>query len=123
MTEIMLDNLDSLKYRVFATMKKIPAGRVATYGQIAKLCGLAGHARQVGYVLFNIPEDSEIPWHRVINARGEISARSIPGGEEKQRARLEKEGITPDLNGRISLKLYGWNPDDEATNNAQLSLL
>lgn len=97
-------------YRVYAAVNQIPYGRVATYGQIADMAGLSGMARQVGYVLFDIPADSEIPWHRVINARGEISARSIPGGEHAQRARLEQEGVKFDEHGRISLKLFGWKP-------------
>ena len=95
-------------YRVYAVVRQIPYGRVATYGQIADMAGLGGQAREVGYMLFDVPADSGIPWHRVINARGEISARSIPGGEDKQRLRLEEEGEKFDEHGRISLQLFGW---------------
>lgn len=97
-------------YRVYAAVNQIPFGRVATYGQIAEMAGLSGMARQVGYVLFDVPTDSAIPWHRVINARGEISARSMPGAENGQRLRLEQEGVKFDEHGRVSLRLFGWKP-------------
>jgi methylated-DNA-protein-cysteine methyltransferase-like protein len=109
-------------YRVYAVVRQIPYGRVATYGQIADMAGLGGQAREVGYMLFDVPADSEIPWHRVINARGEISARSIPGGEDKQRLRLEEEGVKFDEHGRISLQLFGWMPLQPTKPEAQGSL-
>ncbi|MDQ3283053.1 MAG: MGMT family protein, partial [Acidobacteriota bacterium] len=62
--------------RIWSVVRRIPRGRVATYGQIAELADLEGPARQVGYALHNLPEPSDVPWHRVINARGEISPRS-----------------------------------------------
>lgn len=95
---------------VYAAVCQIPYGYVATYGQIAEMAGFKGMARQVGYVLFSIPSDSAIPWHRVINARGEISQRSKPGADLKQRRRLEQEGIKFDERGRVSLPIFGWNP-------------
>ena len=96
--------------RIYETVAKIPEGRVATYGQIAHLAGLPGHARQVGYALAATPDDLDIPWQRVINARGEISARSEPGYEGLQRAMLEAEGIVFGPQGRIDLKRYQWQP-------------
>ena len=109
-------------YRVYAVVRQIPYGRVATYGQIADMAGLGGQAREVGYMLFDVPADSGIPWHRVINARGEISARSIPGGEDKQRLHLEEEGVKFDEHGRISLQLFGWIPLQQTKPEAQGSL-
>ncbi len=94
--------------RIYAVVKKIPKGRVATYGQIARLAGLAGHARQVGYALSALPNDQEAPWHRVINAKGEISARFEPYFEKRQRAALEKEKIIFGAKGQISLVRYQW---------------
>ena len=82
--------------RIYAVVRRIPAGRVATYGQIATLAGLAGHARQVGYALHALPEDSTVPWHRVVNATGGISARSVPGAELVHRQLLEREGVRVD---------------------------
>jgi methylated-DNA-protein-cysteine methyltransferase-like protein len=97
--------------RIYAVVRRIPRGRVATYGQIAQLAGLAGHARQVGYALNAMPDDAPIPWHRVINAKGEISTRSFDtGGVSEQRRRLEAEGVVFDDNGRVPLKRFQWRP-------------
>ena len=68
---------------------------------------MAGHARQVGYALHASPEGLELPWHRVINARGEISARADPGAEPLQRVLLEREGVVFD-GERVDLRKYGW---------------
>lgn len=83
---------------------------MATYGQVAELAGLAGHARQVGYALAGLHESDveDVPWQRVINTKGEISPRAIPGADEFQRVLLEDEGIEFDLRGRISLTKYRW---------------
>jgi len=96
---------------IYTVVKQIPYGYVATYGQIARLAGLPGHARQVGYALHATPEGQEIPWHRVINAKGEISKRAKPVHEDIQQELLEEEGIEFDEQGRISLPLYQWQPD------------
>jgi methylated-DNA-protein-cysteine methyltransferase related protein len=94
---------------IWNTVRKVPKGRVATYGQIAELAGLEGHARQVGYALHNLPAGSNVPWHRVINARGEISPRSAGDSHELQRMLLEAEGVEIDLRGRIDLKKFRWS--------------
>lgn len=94
---------------VHATVCRIPPGRVATYGQIARLAGLPGLARQVGYALHDLPEDTEVPWHRVVNAAGEISLRRA-GGASEQRQRLEGEGVVFSASGRIVLADFGWQP-------------
>jgi len=94
--------------RIYAVVRRIPHGRVATYGQVAALAGLAGRARQVGYALHALPEDTPLPWHRVINARGEVSPRAEPGREGYQRFLLEEEEIELDLGGRVDLERFGW---------------
>ena len=94
--------------RIYAVVKRIPRGRVATYGQVATLAGLDGHARQVGYALHNLPDRSDIPWHRVINARGEISPRTAGDSHELQRMLLEAEGVMFSLDGRVALRKYQW---------------
>ncbi|MEJ2050728.1 MAG: MGMT family protein [Calditrichota bacterium] len=94
--------------RIYEVVRKIPQGRVATYGQVARLAGLGGHARQVGYALHNLPENSGIPWQRVINARGEISFPSDSPHWYLQRALLEAEGIRFDANDKVSLGRYRW---------------
>jgi methylated-DNA-protein-cysteine methyltransferase-like protein len=96
--------------KIYTVVKKIPHGRVATYGQIARLIGIPRHARQVGYAL-NALNDNNVPWHRVINAKGEISSRSNPDYENLQKILLEEEGVTFDKDGRISLTKYLWKPD------------
>ena len=83
---------------------------MTTYGQVAKLAGIPGQARQVGYALSAL-NDNDIPWHRVVNAKGEISGRSNSDYERLQRMLLEEEGITFDADGKISLAKYRWNPD------------
>ncbi len=95
--------------RIYAVVREIPEGRVATYGQVAALAGRPGHARQVGYALHASSGD-DVPWHRVINARGEISPRSEPGSEPLQRVMLEDEGVEFDARGRVSLRRYRWDP-------------
>jgi methylated-DNA-protein-cysteine methyltransferase-like protein len=98
--------------RIYAVVRRIPAGRVATYGQVARLAGLAGGARQVGYALHALDSrrEGDVPWQRVINARGEISARREPGWERAQRALLEREGVEFDGRGRVDLARHGWRP-------------
>ncbi|HEX4955929.1 MAG TPA: MGMT family protein [Thermoanaerobaculia bacterium] len=98
--------------RFYAVVRQIPAGQVATYGQVAALAGFARHARQVGYALHALPEGSDVPWQRVINARGEVSPRSeAPGYEGYQRHLLEEEGVAFELGGRVDLRRYGWEPE------------
>jgi methylated-DNA-protein-cysteine methyltransferase-like protein len=94
--------------RIYAVVKRIPRGRVATYGQVATLAGLDGHARQVGYALHNLTDRSDVPWHRVINARGEISPRTAGDSHELQRMLLEAEGVEFSLDGRVALRKYRW---------------
>ena len=89
----------------------IPEGRVATYGQIAALAERPRNARQVGYALARLSDDS-VPWHRVVNTRGEVSERGLDPLEsvDRQRFLLEEEGIVFDLRGRIDLNRFGWAP-------------
>jgi len=93
-------------------VKRIPKGRVATYGQVAELADLPRQARQVGYALHALSRDrsERVPWQRVVNARGEISERATPGSEPVQRAILEAEGVVFSGSGRIDLERYRWKP-------------
>jgi methylated-DNA-protein-cysteine methyltransferase-like protein len=93
---------------IYAAVRRIPPGRVATYGDIAELAGLGGHARQVGYALHALCGDSGVPWHRVVNARGEVSERSSGDSHELQRLLLEAESIEFDLRGRMDLARFRW---------------
>ena len=92
---------------IYRVVKRIPRGRVATYGQVAELAGLEGHARQIGYALHAMKGDA-IPWHRVVNARGEVSERTSGDSHELQRELLMSEGVVFDARGRISLTEFRW---------------
>ena len=89
---------------------RIPAGRVATYGQIAEEAGFRGCARQVGYALAASPEHLDLPWHRVINAQGRVSPRAHSKFHEFQEELLRREGIEMP-NGRVDLTRYRWDPE------------
>lgn len=96
--------------RYYDVVRRIPPGRVSTYGTVATVAGLPGRARQVGYAMAALADDHDVPWHRVVNARGAISARSGGGGhaEKIQRALLEAEGVRFRPSGRIDLEAFGW---------------
>jgi methylated-DNA-protein-cysteine methyltransferase-like protein len=96
--------------RIYAIIRRIPKGKVATYGQIAMMAGMAGHARQVGYALHVLPDNSNVPWHRVINAKGRISLRSNDMWSSIQKAILLAEGISFDADDRIPFAEHGWQP-------------
>jgi methylated-DNA-protein-cysteine methyltransferase-like protein len=96
--------------RIYNVVKQIPIGKVSTYGQVATLAGYHGQARQVGYALNALTDDLDIPWQRVINSKGQISKRANPIFEEIQKEILESEGIQFDLNGRVDLARYKWEP-------------
>jgi len=88
-------------------VSRIPRGRVATYGQLAELVGPGG-ARQVGYALHALPAHSRVPWQRVVNAKGRVSPRSVPGFDAVQRGLLEREGVAFGADGRVDLERYRW---------------
>lgn len=95
--------------KVVAIIKRIPRGKVATYGKIAAYAGNTRAARQVVRTLHSSSEKEKLPWHRVINGQGKISLG--PGhGYELQKALLESEGIVFGLGERIDLKKYLWAP-------------
>ena len=93
---------------IYEIVRRIPRGRVATYGLIAHLAGIPRHARRIGYALAALREDG-VPWHRVVNAKGEISLRPSVGYAE-QRGLLEREGVVFDPAGRIDLGRFQWRP-------------
>jgi methylated-DNA-protein-cysteine methyltransferase-like protein len=95
--------------RIYRAVMRIPPGRVATYGQIARVAGMPRHHRQVGRALRGLVDDGLVPWHRVVSASGTISLRSADGSAERmQRERLEREGIVLDARGRVSLARFQW---------------
>ena len=93
---------------IYATVRRIPRGRVASYGQVARVAGLTNAARQVGYALHTLPSGSTVPWHRVLNAEGAISLRNEHA--LTQRMLLTREGVRFDSRGRVDLDRQGWRP-------------
>ncbi|MFT5172031.1 MAG: methylated-DNA-protein-cysteine methyltransferase-like protein [Gammaproteobacteria bacterium] len=94
--------------RIYAIVRQIPAGKVATYGQIAKVEGHAT-ARMVGYAMAALRGDNDVPWQRVINARGEVSERAGGGGTSRQRTWLDAEGVLFNARGRVDFSRAGWD--------------
>ncbi len=105
----------ALRERVYLLVARIPAGRVATYGQLAELAGYPRRARFVGQALAALPRERELPWHRVINAQGRISPRGGesrrpgPSPERLQQRLLNGEGVRF-RQGRVDLVRYRWQP-------------
>jgi len=91
--------------RIWRTVMRIPRGRVASYGTVARLSGFPGAPRLAGYALHNIPHGADIPWHRVLSARGTISLSGRSGAEQERR--LEAEGV-PVRDRRVDIARFGW---------------
>jgi len=99
----------ALSPQIISIIKRIPKGKVATYGQIAALAGNPRGARAVIWILHSSSGKEKLPWHRVINGKGQISLK--PGqGYEEQRVMLESEGVELSLSGTIDLEKYQWKP-------------
>jgi methylated-DNA-protein-cysteine methyltransferase related protein len=100
---------DAAAAAIYAVIRRIPKGWVATYGQVAAMAGLPRRARLVGYVLQNLDPANDIPWHRVVNAKGEVSySLSRNGGDAIQQRLLEKEGVEFDDRNRFNLERFRW---------------
>ena len=102
-----LSNNGSSYVRIYAVVRRIPPGKVATYGQVAAIAGRCT-ARTVGYAMAAVPIGTDIPWHRVINHEGRVSKRRGGGGELRQRKMLEAEGVWFDTQGRVDFERVGW---------------
>ncbi len=101
--------------RICEVVRRIPRGRIATYGQVAALAGIPGHSRQVGYALHALSDGSQVPWQRVVNANGAISPRAEPGYDLVQRAMLEAEGVEFNDEGQLNLDRFRWRPRSHST--------
>ncbi len=103
-------NNDQKYQRIWQTVQKIPAGKVASYGQIADLAGLPGRARLVGKSLGYVPKDLSVPWYRVLRSSGQLA---FPKGSEQallQTGLLQQEDVVV-LNNRVKLREFLWQPD------------
>jgi methylated-DNA-protein-cysteine methyltransferase-like protein len=113
----MIDVLATPRYaRIYAVIRRVPRGRVCTYGEVARAAG-AGGPRQVGFALRH-SFDTRLPWHRILNAAGEIRAPGDSGA--RQRALLAAEGVGFTARGRIDLQRYGWvAPEPQAASGTR----
>jgi methylated-DNA-protein-cysteine methyltransferase-like protein len=92
------------------TIRDIPRGRVASYGQVAQIAGIPRGARQVGYVLRQLPKDHDVPWHRVLQTSGKIAFEKGSRGYREQRKRLIGDGVVV-MSGKVDMNKYRWQPD------------
>jgi methylated-DNA-protein-cysteine methyltransferase-like protein len=95
----------SLFRQIYAIVRRVPRGRVTTYGEVARLAGLHGGARTVGWAMAAVPGGQAVPWWRVIRADGTVAPRPAAG---RQRRRLAAEGVRFGRAGRVDLRRYGW---------------
>src|SRR5689334_14639729 len=98
---------ESLRDRVLRVVAEIPAGNVATYGDVARMANAPRAALEVGWAMSSLPPESDVPWWRVVNRFGAVSCRTH--GTTDQRRRLENEGVEFDSEGRIDLSRYSWD--------------
>lgn len=96
---------------IYEVVKKIPRGKVATYGQVARLAGNPRWARVIGFALHQNPRPGEIPCHRVVNREGKTSKAFAFGGEDIQRGLLINEGVEFTPEGLVDLSKHLWRPD------------
>lgn len=97
---------------IWQVISMIPEGKVSTYGDVAKHAGLAKAARRVGMALRGLPQDTRIPWHRVINSQGRISLPEGTASYYNQRERLESEGVIFKKNNKVDFRKYRWVPGE-----------
>lgn len=100
----MHDSTSPLYSRIYALVRRIPPGRVTTYGVIAREVGCTAHT--VGFAMAALPTGSDVPWQRVINSQGKVSPRRDGDGDFIQRQLLEAEGVRFDARGRVDLARY-----------------
>lgn len=105
-----MDDEPKLYDLIYAIVRQVPRGKVATYGQVARIAGRCS-AQMVGFALAALRDSEEqaVPWQRVINAQGRISPHGFGMGTQVQRLLLEEEGIEFDLEGSIDLQQFGWD--------------
>jgi len=96
--------------RVYDVVRRIPRGRILSYGGVAALLGSPRAARGVGSALAALPDDTDVPWWRVVNRNGRISISNLHHGATLQRALLEGEGVIFDARGQADLERFGWEP-------------
>lgn len=104
------ENKQQMRIVLYTLLSNVPRGRLVSYGQLAEMAGYPGLARWVGRVLSQLPDDTKLPWHRVVAASGRLSLPENSRAGNEQRQRLREEGILVDKN-RVKLARYQWQPD------------
>ncbi len=110
----------NLYFKIYGAVRRIPRGKVASYGQIATLIGSPRAARIVGWALRSLPADAKVPWHRVVNKEGMISIENLDVPKEQQAAKLRAEGVAVDFrdgNYMVDLEHFGWRPSRSPANH------
>lgn len=102
------DKMPGFFEQVYRLVRQVPRGRVTSYGAIARMLGYSHAARTVGWALHSLPEDSGVPWHRVINSQGRISTSCREHDADTQQTLLEAEGIEFDEQGIVDWERFGW---------------
>jgi methylated-DNA-protein-cysteine methyltransferase-like protein len=103
----MLTTQQQRKEAIYLALAQIPQGKVITYGNLAKLAGMPNGARLAGRLMCELPEGTNLPWHRVINAQGKLSMPVDSEGYREQHQRLLKDGVEF-VNGKINLRRFGF---------------
>ena len=98
-----------LKQHIWQVLSQVPAGKVVSYGQLAKLANCPNHSRYIGTVLKQLPKDTQLPRHRVINSKGRIAFPQNCEAYKAQKCRLEAEGVSVE-DGKICMKEFQWRP-------------
>ncbi|MCG7565642.1 MGMT family protein [Pseudoalteromonas sp. CnMc7-15] len=93
---------------IYQVVAAIPKGKVCSYGEVAKRAGLPGYARYVGHTLKNLPSDSRLPWHRVVNSQGKISFAQGSDGFTLQQQALLGEGVLV-IDGKVNMRRFAWH--------------
>jgi methylated-DNA-protein-cysteine methyltransferase-like protein len=100
--------MSSFFEQVYELVRRVPPGKVISYGAIARMLGRPRAARTVGWALHSLPKGSDVPWHRVINSQGHIPTRGREHSAALQQALLETEGIEFDERGTVDWDRFGW---------------
>lgn len=113
MTDVFSKETDSVFRRIYAVVRLIPRGKVASYGQIARMAGNPKWSRVVGYALHCNPDPKGIPCYRVVTKDGRLSPAFVFGGIQMQRLLLSEDGVEFDQNGHVDMQRFQWRQDEK----------
>jgi methylated-DNA-protein-cysteine methyltransferase-like protein len=108
-----IDSIEARRTALYMALAQVPVGHVVTYGQLAALAGLGRAARWVGRTLGQLPDDSRLPWHRVVAAGGRLSLAAGTSSGDEQRGRMRDEGLSI-MKNRVDMHRHGWRPGEHS---------